>query len=112
MPLWVRVSFPGAPFSSMPASSTQAGGQDSCRDRGRGVGEIAQPHPGHPKDTPLFEEVSAERSVKCDGGLVPMQDLPFEATAAALQSDARHRHEEGLAPTTPPLLGQDVEILE
>src|SRR6185437_12519778 len=61
---------------------------------------------------PLLEEGGAQGLVEADGGLVPVEDAPFQPPAAALGGQRRQAGEEGLADARAAVVGLDEEVLE
>src|SRR5688500_6472950 len=61
------------------------------------VGEPLQRRAGHAVHRPLAHRLGAERAVEADGALVPVEDGPLEAAAAALAGDRGEAREERAA---------------
>ena len=63
-------------------------------------------------DAPVFERHGAELAIEALGGLVPVEDGPLHAAAAALIGDFREVQEQGLARPAAAEFGLNEQVLE
>ncbi len=76
------------------------------------VGEGGEGLAGETHDAPLGLGFGSDGVVDVDGGLVPGEDVPFEAGAALLDGDAGEVAEKGFADSLPSTGGGDVEVFK
>src|SRR5262249_24428344 len=74
--------------------------------------ELEQRVTGDSKDPPVVHRDRAERSVKVDRRLVPVQHRPLEATAAALDRNSRQLAQHRPPVTVVPMRRSDEEIFQ
>src|SRR4051812_4851366 len=67
---------------------------------------------GDAVDAPLIHRQRAEAAVEADGGLIPVQDGPFDAAAVALDRDLGDAREQRAPVAMAAQLGPDVEVFE
>ena len=67
---------------------------------------------GQPKDGPLFIRLGAQRAIKLDCRLVPIEHRPFHSSAAALPRDLRQTDEKCAPVAFAPLIRPNEKIFQ
>jgi hypothetical protein len=63
-------------------------------------------------DAPLIEKPRSQAPVEVDSGLVPVQNVPLQADAAALRGASGDFRQQGFADALPAVAGQHKQILQ